>query len=76
MHGSFGISRKPSRNLQFVPNSIPSTSPGITAFCVCKIMTDETKTPTRDEIPEADKWDLSRLFTSADNGAKTSPGSR
>ncbi len=29
-------------------------------------MTDETKTPTRDEIPEADKWDLSHLFTSAD----------
>lgn len=27
---------------------------------------DETKTPTRDEIPEADKWDLSHLFTSAD----------
>ncbi|MGB8341413.1 MAG: oligoendopeptidase F [Chthoniobacterales bacterium] len=29
-------------------------------------MTDEKKTPTRDEIPEADKWDLSHLFTSAD----------
>ncbi len=29
-------------------------------------MTDETKTPTRDEIPEADKWDLSHLFKSAD----------
>jgi oligoendopeptidase F len=29
-------------------------------------MTDETKTPTRDEIPEADKWDLSHLFTSAE----------
>ena len=29
-------------------------------------MTDETKTPTRDEIPEADRWDLSHLFTSAD----------
>ena len=29
-------------------------------------MTDETKTPIRDEIPEADKWDLSHLFTSAD----------
>ncbi|MGI8430737.1 MAG: oligoendopeptidase F [Chthoniobacterales bacterium] len=27
---------------------------------------DETKTPTRAEIPEADKWDLSHLFTSAD----------
>ena len=27
---------------------------------------DETKTPTRDEIPEADKWDLSHLFHSAD----------
>jgi oligoendopeptidase F len=27
---------------------------------------DETKTPTRDEIPEADKWDLSHLFSSAD----------
>ena len=26
---------------------------------------DETKTPTRDEIPEADKWDLSHLFHSA-----------
>ncbi len=27
---------------------------------------DETKTPTRDEIPEADKWDLSHLFASTD----------
>jgi len=27
---------------------------------------DERKTPTRDEIPEADKWDLSQLFGSAD----------
>ncbi len=27
---------------------------------------DETKILTRDEIPEADKWDLSQLFTSAD----------
>ena len=27
---------------------------------------DETKTPTRDEIPEADKWDLSHLFSTAD----------
>ena len=27
---------------------------------------DETKTPTRDEIPEADKWDLSHLFQNAD----------
>jgi oligoendopeptidase F len=27
---------------------------------------DETKTAARDEIPEADKWDLSHLFTSAD----------
>ncbi len=27
---------------------------------------DETKTPTRDEIPEADKWDLSHLFLNAD----------
>jgi len=27
---------------------------------------DETKTPTRDEIPETDKWDLSHLFSSAD----------
>jgi oligoendopeptidase F len=27
---------------------------------------DETKTPTRAEIPEADKWDLSHLFLSAD----------
>ena len=27
---------------------------------------DETKTPTRDEIPENDKWDLSHLFSSAD----------
>ncbi len=26
---------------------------------------DETKTPTRDEIPEADKWDLSHLFANA-----------
>lgn len=26
----------------------------------------ETKTPTRDEIPEADKWDLSHLFVSTD----------
>ena len=25
-----------------------------------------TKTPNRDEIPEADKWDLSHLFSSAD----------
>ncbi len=27
---------------------------------------DESKTLTRDEIPEADKWDLSHLFASAD----------
>ena len=27
---------------------------------------DETKTPTRDDIPEADKWDLSHLFVSVD----------
>ena len=27
---------------------------------------DETKIPTRNEIPEADKWDLSHLFASAD----------
>ena len=27
---------------------------------------DKTKTPTRDEIPENDKWDLSHLFSSAD----------
>ena len=27
---------------------------------------DESKTPTRDEIPEADKWDLSLLFQNAD----------
>src|ERR1041385_4752498 len=27
---------------------------------------DETKTPTRDAIPEAEKWDLSHLFLSAD----------
>ncbi|HXA10286.1 MAG TPA: oligoendopeptidase F [Chthoniobacterales bacterium] len=27
---------------------------------------DETKIPTRDDIPETDKWDLSHLFTSAD----------
>jgi oligoendopeptidase F len=26
---------------------------------------DETRTPTRDEIPETDKWDLSHLFKSA-----------
>ncbi|MBA3962648.1 MAG: oligoendopeptidase F [Chthoniobacterales bacterium] len=29
-------------------------------------MIDETKIPTRDEIPEADKWDLSHLFVSTD----------
>src|SRR6266404_7684862 len=29
-------------------------------------MTAEIKTPTRDEIPETDKWDLSHLFSSAD----------
>ncbi len=28
---------------------------------------DATKIPSRDEIPEADKWDLSHLFTGADN---------
>ncbi|MBA3544187.1 MAG: oligoendopeptidase F [Chthoniobacterales bacterium] len=27
---------------------------------------DETKTPTRDDLPEADKWDLSHLFLDAD----------
>ncbi len=27
---------------------------------------DETKIPTRDALPEADKWDLSHLFSSAD----------
>ncbi|MDQ3197879.1 MAG: oligoendopeptidase F [Verrucomicrobiota bacterium] len=27
---------------------------------------DETKTPTRDQIPESDKWDLSLLFTNTD----------
>jgi len=27
---------------------------------------DETKTPTRDQIPETDKWDLSHLFLDAD----------
>ncbi len=27
---------------------------------------DETKIPTRDELPEADKWDLSHLFSSTD----------
>ena len=27
---------------------------------------DETKTPRREEIPEADKWDLSHLFVSVD----------
>ncbi len=27
---------------------------------------NEIKTPNRDEIPEADKWDLSHLFSSAD----------
>src|SRR5450432_3506220 len=35
-------------------------------FCCEKIKMDETKIPTRDDIPEADKWDLSQLFTSAD----------
>ena len=29
-------------------------------------MTNETKIPTRDEIPQADKWDLSHLFETAD----------
>ena len=29
-------------------------------------MTDETKIPNRNEISEADKWDLSHLFTSTD----------
>ncbi len=29
-------------------------------------MIDETKIPTRDEIPETDKWDLSHLFASTD----------
>src|SRR5689334_23082173 len=29
-------------------------------------MMDETKIPTRAEIAEADKWDLSHLFSSAD----------
>ena len=29
-------------------------------------MSDETKTLTRAEIPEADKWDLSHLFTDVD----------
>ena len=28
-------------------------------------MIDETKIPTRDEVPEADKWDLTHLFQSA-----------
>src|SRR4029079_9981214 len=27
---------------------------------------DETKTPRRDDIPDADKWDLSHLFVSVD----------
>jgi oligoendopeptidase F len=27
---------------------------------------DETKIPTRDDLPESDKWDLSHLFTSVD----------
>ena len=35
------------------------------AICCEKSRMDETKTPTRDEIPEADKWDLSHLFSSA-----------
>jgi oligoendopeptidase F len=29
-------------------------------------MTNETRTPTREEIPEADKWDLSHLFANAE----------
>src|SRR6476659_6658939 len=36
------------------------------AICCEKSRMDETKTPTRDEIPETDKWDLSHLFSSAD----------
>ena len=35
-------------------------------FCIEKNRMDETKTPTRDDIPEADKWDLSLLFSRAD----------
>jgi hypothetical protein len=35
------------------------------AICCEKKRMDETKTPTRDEIPETDKWDLSHLFHSA-----------
>ncbi|HEX3818353.1 MAG TPA: oligoendopeptidase F, partial [Chthoniobacterales bacterium] len=27
---------------------------------------DETKTPTRAEIPDADKWDLTQLFADSD----------
>ncbi|CAN5493746.1 oligoendopeptidase F [soil metagenome] len=30
------------------------------------MISDTTKTPTRDQIAEADKWDLSHLFSSAD----------
>ena len=35
-------------------------------FCSEKAFMDESKIPTRDDIPEADKWDLSHLFGSAD----------
>jgi oligoendopeptidase F len=35
-------------------------------FAARKTNMDETKLRTRDEIPEADKWDLSHLFSSAD----------
>ena len=31
-----------------------------------KRLVEESRTPARDEIPEADKWDLSHLFSSAD----------
>ncbi len=35
-------------------------------FCNEKAFMDESKIPTRDDLPEADKWDLSQLFGSAD----------
>ncbi len=37
-----------------------------TSICGEKNKMDETKTPTRDQIPDSDKWDLSHLFTNAD----------
>ncbi len=34
-------------------------------------MSDETKIPTRAEIPEADKWDLSHLFSAVDQWSES-----